>query len=188
MNTERYRELRRAVANAGYVDEILWASSIAPCADATDFAIEHAFVVCNSGMKAQIARAIFERVKVSLLSGRSALDVFGHKAKAAAIDAVYRDRARLYEEYLAAPDRVEYLASLPWIGGITKYHLAKNLGHDCCKPDRHLERIAARIDTTPADMCARLAAATGDRVAVVDTVLWRAANLGLIRTNEVAHA
>jgi hypothetical protein len=50
------------------------------------------------------------------------------------------------------------------------------------KPDRHLERIAERTGETVADLCARLAAVSGDRIATVDYVLWRAAESGLIVT------
>jgi len=72
-----------------------------------------------------------------------------------------------------------FLASLPWIGEITKYHLGKNLGTlDTAKPDRHLVRIAGAEGAHA--LCARLARATGDKVATVDVVIWRAANLGLL--------
>ena len=60
---------------------------------------------------------------------------------------------------------------------ITCWHLAKNYGHDCAKPDRYLTRIAGAEGTH--DLCARLAKETGDRIATVDLVIWRAANLGL---------
>lgn len=44
--------------------------------------------------------------------------------------------------------------------------------------DRHLVRLAG--DEGVDSLCRRLAAATGHRVATVDLVLWRAANLGLV--------
>lgn len=74
--------------------------------------------------------------------------------------------------------KVAYLRSLPWIGDITCWHLAKNYGHDVAKPDRHLVRIAG--DEGVHGLCARLARESGDRVATVDLVIWRAANLGMI--------
>jgi hypothetical protein len=77
-------------------------------------------------------------------------------------------------------EQLAWLRKLPWIGKITAYHMAKNLGVDCCKPDRHLVRLAQVIDSEPETLCHDLAAATGDRVATVDTVLWRAANLGWV--------
>ena len=84
---------------------------------------------------------------------------------------------------------LEWLQGLPWIGGITKYHLAKNLGIDCAKPDVHLQRLADREGVTAHVLCERLAKATGYRIATVDLVLWRACATGLIdsRTGTVSH-
>ena len=71
-----------------------------------------------------------------------------------------------------------WLQTLPFIVPITVYHLAKNYGFDCAKPDRHLVRIAGAEGTH--ELCARLARETGDRIATVDVVIWRAANLKLV--------
>ena len=128
--------------------------------------------------KYQIARQIWNRVRPVVESGSSASTVFGHKGKSAAIDYVWQNRDELLKKYLAAEDKIEYLQSLPWIGVITKWHLAKNFGHDCAKPDRHLVRIAGEEGVHK--LCFRLSEASGDRIATVDLVLWRAANLGLI--------
>ena len=46
------------------------------------------------------------------------------------------------------------------------------------KPGRHLEKISG--DEQAEAMCKRLSEATGDGVPVVDTVVWRAANLRLV--------
>lgn len=179
MSPAAYIEIRAAVSRAGFAGEIEWSETVQPPATADDFALEAAFVICNSGMKNTIARAIFEKVRPVLRLGRSATTVFHHRGKARAIDTIWRDRVRLYREFQEADDKVAFCGALPWIGDITKYHLAKNFGVDCCKPDRHLVRIAEKYDTTPEDLCARLAAATGDRIATVDYVLWRAAAEGM---------
>ena|SRR6266496_6430799 len=107
-------------------------------------------------------------------------DVFGHRGKCNAIRYVYANKERLFGEYLAAEDKVGFLVTLPWVGDITKYHLAKNFGVDCCKPDRHLVRIAAGCQTTPTELCQSLAATSGLRVNTVDYILWRSANLRLL--------
>jgi len=73
---------------------------------------------------------------------------------------------------------VDYLRQLPFMGPATSFHLAKNLGLDVVKPDRHLVRIAeATGHSTPDELCQEIAREVGDRVAVVDLVLWRYANL-----------
>jgi len=48
--------------------------------------------------------------------------------------------------------------------------------------DRRTENERAAAEgSAPQELCERLAKATGDRIAVVDLVLWRACNLGLLR-------
>lgn len=174
-----YMNLKERVLDAGYEKELLWAMNIEPVKNAVDFALEHAYVVCNSGMKQQIARVIYDKVRDVILAGGDATTVYGHKAKAGAINHVWANRDRLFAEYLAAEDKLEFCRSLPWIGSITCYHLAKNYGaDDLAKPDRHLERIAGAEGTHA--LCARLSQLAHDKVAVVDTVIWRAANLGFI--------
>ncbi|GMN03051.1 hypothetical protein MTsPCn3_17820 [Erythrobacter sp. MTPC3] len=71
---------------------------------------------------------------------------------------------------------------MPWIGPITVYHLAKNLGADVAKPDVHLERLARGDKTTSQTLCRRLSRWTGYRVATIDTVLWRACANGFLHS------
>lgn len=180
ISVTQYSDLRAAIVRAGFNHEIEWAQSIRPVSDALPFWGEYSWVVLNSGMANPIARQIWEKVRPHVLSGGSAHDVFGHKGKAEAIDRVFRDRDKLLKEYLLVPEdgKIAWLRHLPWIGPITCWHLAKNYGFDVAKPDRHLVRIAGAEGVRP--MCARLAEESGDRVATVDLVLWRAATLKLI--------
>lgn len=178
LSLESYIHLRDKITEFGFGHEIDWADSIQLVDDADTFWSEFSWVVLNSGMKNQIARQIWNRVRPVVESGSSASTVFGHKGKSAAIDYVWQNREELLKKYLAAEDKIEHLQSLPWIGVITKWHLAKNFGHDCAKPDRHLVRIAGEEGAH--NLCYRLSEASGDRIATVDLVLWRAANLGLV--------
>lgn len=181
MNGHQYFDLKAAVLARGFAPEVDWASDIQPCATADDFAREHCFVVCNSGMKAQIAVKIFDRCWGTLVRGFQIDDsVFRNRPKRSSMHAVYADRIKLFGEFQKADDRLAYLETLPYIGPVIKYHLAKNLGVPCCKPDRHLVRIAATFEMTPVEMCERLADELSEPITVVDTVIWRAANLGLI--------
>lgn len=173
-----YKSLRREITNRGYGHEIDWAQNVSEVSDPLFFWREYAWVVLNSGMKNQVAAGIWQRVRPVVEGGGSASLVFGHKGKAKAIDTVYATREQRLAEYLASVDKVEHLRTLPWIGRVTCWHLAKNVGLDVAKPDRHLVRIAGSEGV--AELCQRLAAVTGDRVATVDLVIWRAANLGLV--------
>lgn len=75
-------------------------------------------------------------------------------------------------------DKISALEELPWIGGITKYHLARNMGLDCVKPDRHLVRLAERYGfEDPHLMCNYLAKQFKERVGTIDVILWRYCNL-----------
>lgn len=161
-------------------DDIDWSENIAPPTDAEDFASEAVFVICNSGMKNTVARMIFERVMPLLEAGRSAAEGFGHVGKAAAMDSIWRDRTALYAGYMAATDKLAFCEALPWIGGITKYHLAKNFGADVAKPDVHLARLADLSGETAQGLCERLARHSGYRVATVDVLIWRACANGII--------
>ncbi len=163
-------------------DDIDWAEALCLPADPDEFAREIIFVICNSGMKNTVARRIYEKCCAALTVGASATQVFGHKGKAVAIDTVWRDRVHLLEAFLSAPDRLAYCETLPWIGGITKYHLAKNFGVDCAKPDVHLQRLADRAGVTPQQLCEALAKETGYRVATIDTILWRACANGILNS------
>jgi len=160
---------------AGFAEaDIGWSESCAPPSRPDHFALETVFVICNSGMQNKVARKIFEKVKAALLDGRSAHDEFGHAGKAGAIDDVWARRSELLEGYLAADDKIAFCRSIPWIGGITCYHLAKNFGAQVAKPDVHLQRLADRHGTTCQDLCEELARRTGFSVSTVDLILWRA--------------
>lgn len=198
MTPDAYQALRAGIIAAGYESEIEWAEGLKPPPDAATFAGEYVWVVLNSGMRNQVARAIADRVYPAIEAGQSAATVFGHKAKCLAIDRFWVRRAAIFsafqrlqndEQRFAFTDpktlRVQ-LGCAPCIGAIVRWHLAKNWGVDCAKPDRHLERIAAHHKTTTHELCAALAKATGDRVATVDLVIWRASNLGLIDTKALA--
>lgn len=131
-------------------------------------------------MKNTIARKVFDKVRDALFDGALSHTVFGHHGKCCAIDTIWALREDKFRAYLAADDKLAYLATLPWIGDITKYHLAKNFGVDCAKPDVHLQRLADHHGVTPQVLCDDLARQTGYRSATVDVLLWRACANGVI--------
>jgi hypothetical protein len=67
---------------------------------------------------------------------------------------------------------------IPYIGPATRYHLGRNIGANVAKPDRYmLDRAAqhgyARTGDGVNDFASRIAALVGERIGVVDYVLWR---------------
>lgn len=177
---EKYYTLKLHLSELGYGKEIGWAENIKICDNSYDFANETIWVILNSGMKEQIARKIFNRIMEALKESVDLNEVFKHTGKVKAIKDVIKNCTRYFNEWNESGHNIEYLQTLPFIGKITKFHLAKNLGLDFCKPDRHLERIAKLYQSTPERLCSEIAQETGDRIGVVDIVIWRACNLKLL--------
>jgi len=178
MTADFYLDLKKYLLDNGYAYEIDWQTNIEPVCDSWTLRDETIWVILNSGMKEQIARMIWERIRTAWADDKPTSSAFGHKGKVAAIDYVRANCGNIFSEYYDAVDKVEYLQTIPFIGSITKYHLAKNLGHDVVKPDRHLVRIAKDYGFNDCnDLCLKLSRETGDKVSVVDIVLWRSANL-----------
>lgn len=160
--------------------DVEWSEGVLPPVDAESFAWEAIWIICNSGMKHDVARVIERRVADAIREGRPVSTAFGHPGKAAAMQAIWDRREEMFRDYVASEDKMAYIASMPWIGQVTKFHLAKNFGLDVAKPDVHLARLAQREGEDVQAMCARVAAEVGVRVATVDLVLWRACATGLL--------
>lgn len=191
-----YVHARQAVIEAGFLREIQWQQSrTILTVTESEFLREFAWVVLAAGMKEAVIRGKFQQVSRAFLNFNSAraivdsasrcrkdaLSVFGHSGKInAIIDAASRLDADGYKHTVARlrAEDVEYLQTFNYMGPATSCHLAKNLGLDVVKADRHLLRItaAARYDC-PGRMCRDIADFVGERVGVVDLVLWRFATL-----------
>lgn len=163
-----------------YTEEIDWQENLKPCNDPYNFFMETCWVILNSGMKEQIARIIWDRIKIAWAQDIDISTVFKHKGKVSAIKYAKENYNKLFSDYVDSDDKINFLKTIPFIGEITCYHLAKNLGHNCIKPDRHLVRISKEYNTTPYALCLELSELSGFKIATVDIILWRAANLGII--------
>lgn len=193
MEIKEYIKIRGKVIEAGFQGDIDWSENLSPATmTVSELVCEYIWVVLNSGMKNTVARKIETKVLDALEGGKCVFppdtSIFRHKLKCKAIQEAWDKREELFAEFAKAkddPDKVmEFIVSLPYTKGkILRWHFAKNVGLDVAKPDRHLVRIAAHYGTTPNDLCARLSRGSGDRVATVDMVLWRAAEQGIIRPN-----
>ncbi len=181
MEKDDYLMYKKVLIDEGYADEIKWQTDLEPVENSTIFRDEAIWVILNSGMREQIARIIHERIWYAYRNGQNISEVFGHKGKVSAIKHILKNYETLFHGYVNTDDKIEYLQTIPFIGTITKYHLAKNLGHDCVKPDRHLVRIAKEYGYDDCNvLCKKISDDTGDKVSVVDIVLWRCANLGYL--------
>lgn len=193
---ERYLQIRAQLFELGYEKEWEWGQTVQPPTDAEDFAGQAIWVVCCSGFREQAARVTEEKVWNCLQANSTATAVFPRSGKGCAIDKLWYGRDQYFDAFCqlmqskCSPEQiVSWVGTLPYVGGrILRYHFAKNLGVDCAKPDRWLCRLAGVPEDGPVeenfrvamDLCRPIAAATGDRIATVDLVLWRACNLGLL--------
>jgi hypothetical protein len=195
-----YNTAKSTVVVNGYSDEITWCSNLDTKTVTTqDVFREAAWVIVNSGFREQIARRLFPNLSLCFcdwdpieasknrdIAVIAALSVFKHRPKIAAIAAV-ADRLthqndETVREYLLT-DPVRWLESFPHVGPITKYHLARNLGVDVAKADRHLMRAADSFGYECVQkFCEDISQRSGDPVKIVDLVLWRNAEL-LSRAN-----
>lgn len=191
-----YRQAKELVIERGYSGEISWQESIIyEEITESDFLREGAWVILSCGMRESIVRRKFAKVSVAFHNWASAqtivdqsqvcrseaLSFFNSPPKIdAIIDMAHGIAATGFDivKESIRTDGVQYLQQFSYIGPITVFHLAKNIGFPVAKPDRHLERIAARTGyACPQQMCEHLAEATGDSIPVVDLVLWRFATL-----------
>lgn len=191
-----YLQAKREIIEEGYGWELEWQAQVSlESINECDFLREVGWVIVSCGLREQSVRCIFDRISSAFLEWHSAelimerheqcraraLRAFRHQQK---IDAIFglinyvsiegftNTKNRL------AHEGIEFIRQFRYMGPVTSYHLAKNIGLDVVKPDRHLTRIAqlAGYDT-PNTLCRDIASVVGDKLSVVDIVIWRYANL-----------
>lgn len=115
--------------------------------------MEAVLPVCNNPQK---ARAVWRMAKLV----RDGVDAFGWEK--------YRD------EDLSSPEK---LRKLPYVGPVTCFHLARNIGLlECVKPDLHLVRMAEHWGYGGCvEMCEDMRP-NGMPLGIVDLILWYAAS------------
>jgi hypothetical protein len=191
-----YMDAKEAVLAAGFANEVDWQDGLRAC-DLTESAFlrEYAWVVFSSGFRETVLRAKFPALCQAFgefssarniwshraRCRRQALSVFGHRGK---VEAVLECSRVICAEGFDAmrPDLtcrgVEFIRELPYMGPITSLHLAKNIGLEVVKPDRHLVRIAEHCGYgSPLEMCAAIRDLVGDALSVIDVVIWRYATI-----------
>ena len=70
------------------------------------------------------------------------------------------------------------LEELPYIGAITRYHLAMRIGLDLAKPDRHVARTANEFNATVDEMVEYLSEKLGHSRRYVDAVIFEYCRAG----------
>jgi len=187
---------KRVVVAEGFAEEIKWQENIDfSSVGESLFLREAAWVVLSAGMRESVVRskfsafsaAFFNWVNASAITKnaqhcrRTAGRVFAHPRKINSIIGIastIQDCGFDAFKRKICADGVEFLQSLPFIGPVTSYHLAKNIGLNVVKADRHMVRVSALAGyANPSDFCQMISNAVGDRLCVVDLVVWRYATL-----------
>lgn len=177
---KHYQQAHNRVVQAGYQHEINWCRDMTSFDECTSerFFAEYVWCVLNAGMKEQVARKIYNK-----FMEMGDWTTIGHAGKREAVKKGIEMHDSWFRILKATPDKIEYLESLPWIGKITKFHLARNIGIDCVKPDRHLVRLAKHYGfSSPLRMCQEIQRFVPyERLGTIDVILWRDCNLrGLV--------
>lgn len=201
-----YLDAKAVVISAGFDDEIEWQwSRRVEGISEEEFLCEGAWVILSAGLSSRAVGARFPSVREAFGGFCSASEVWSarRKTRLAAL-AVFNsppkvDAVLTLCGYVARAgigvcirrlrtDGVEFLQRFPFFGPATSRHLAKNLGIETAKPDRHLRRIANAYGyASPMELCSDIHTVVGDPIGVIDVVLWRYAALkpGRFRENGV---
>lgn len=193
---DTYLRMKERVVQAGFAGEIDWqdARSLTQLTE-RELLAEGAWVILCSGMREVVVRQRYGAISQAFLDWTSAdaivarrglceqqaLQVFKHRAKITAIGSLCEKVSKCgFRQTLQSivHNGVAFLQDFDFIGPVTSLHLGKNIGLDVVKPDRHLIRMAAAAGCScPEELCHCIAEVIGDRVSVIDLVLWRYATL-----------
>jgi hypothetical protein len=191
-----YLIAKETVIREGYGKEIEWQRNVSlNNLTESKFLKESAWVILSSGMNEIVIRKVFPRITHAFFNWESsetiyrnqsdclesALNIFNNPKKIKAIIEIAKEISDIgFERSLKSieTEGVSYLTKFPYIGPATSYHLAKNIGFNVVKPDRHLVRVAKSAGyADPYDFCSDLSEIVGDDIRIIDIVIWRYATL-----------
>lgn len=193
---DAYLTAKERVINSGYAEEIDWQDRRrVEHITESDFLRQAGWVVLSSGMRETVIRNLFGQFSEAFFSWESAEKIvinraacrrratrcFHHFGK---VNAVVEIAAQIHgcgfvvtKEKLKTQG-VEYIKTLPFMGPATSFHLAKNIGIQVAKPDRHLVRVSQSLGyKTPQALCEDIAEIVGDAISTIDVVIWRYATI-----------
>lgn len=193
---EAYMFAKCVVIEHGYAAEVDWQYSVSlGHLNEQNFLCEVAWVILCSGMRESIIRRKFHNISRSFLEWESARSIIEHRDQCksnalisfnhvAKVDAILSVATIIYQTGFTSiamnigSKGVDYLRRFPYIGPITSFHLAKNIGLPVAKPDRHLTFVAEQLGYKSVQrLCADIAGVIDEPIPVVDVVLWRYSTL-----------
>lgn len=185
---------KQIVLKNGYEEEIDWQDNVSFSSITSKvFLKESAWVILAAGLNDNVVSKKFNELSDVFFSWdptqivnnmeceKKALLLFNNKLKIRAIISVANiivDVGINEIKNNIVTKGVDYLEEFPFIGPVTKYHLAKNIGLLYSKPDRHLVRISDLLGyNSPRILCEAISKLTSEKISVVDLVIWRYATI-----------
>lgn len=187
-----YLDIKRHVINKGFAWEVDWQENqCIKSIDESEFYREAAWVILSSGLSVRSVTSVFNKISSAFLNWEDsekivnqgdncinqALKHFNHKGKISAILSIIQQVNKIGFEVFRLnliENGVGYIQQFSFFGPATSFHLAKNIGMNVVKPDRHLLRLAEALNfPTPDILCRVIANLIDEKVSVIDVVLWR---------------
>lgn len=187
-----YSQASHYVYSSGFAAEVEWQRKVRFSEfSEQEILREAAWVIMCSGFRESVVRRIFNHISLCFCDWESASSIvkagsvcmnsaaasFRNSAKLEAIFEVARLVDRIgFNSFKAAVlrDPIQELMQIPFIGPVTVWHLAKNLGMNTSKPDRHLVRVSNKLGFRDVDdFCAGIANVSGEEPKVIDIIIWR---------------
>lgn len=187
-----YENARKKVIESGFAHEREWQDRVlAKSFTEQDLLREAAWVILCSGFREAYVAKIFGYISLVCIEWENAgeivknrdmikqliFDVFKNTVKVEAILSLAGKVAELGFDEIKKKIQdspTEYLQLFQMIGPVTSKHLAKNLGFNIAKNDRHLIRIADENGYSSVEkFCAKLSKIVDESIAVIDITLWR---------------
>jgi len=170
----------------------------------TEFADMCNYVILAGGFSQKTAKKIHGAITEYLHKNGANFDelfaMFHNKNKINAVCEIWNNKNALCAGYYGIDNlegKIKYLSNLPHIGKITANHLARNLGENVVKYDIWIQRLGSKYigksleidngklnpETKQAcdEMFVHLSRETGLPIGYIDVVLWKGAQLGLIK-------
>ena len=162
-----------------------------------DFVKEIFYVIMTSGFNQKTAKKYYLKIidyldKNNKISYTDLLTIFHNKNKIKAIESIWNNRTDIHNKFYklkSNEEKLNFLFNLPYIGEITKYHIARNLGINVVKYDIWIQRLSIallksnlKVNTSKLssdvkkicdNMFDEISKITGEKIGYIDVVLWK---------------
>jgi hypothetical protein len=177
-----------------------------------EFAEEIIYVILASGFKQKTAKKYFYLIIDYLKKSKqpaleNLLKIFNNKNKTKAILKIWQNRKKYCEDFYAKNSiqkQLDFLQTLPHIGNITKFHIARNLGLNFVKYDIWIQRLGVCLFGCEDDICkinnaklnsniqkicdkmfCELSKELNEKKGYIDVVLWKACQQKILIINDM---